>query len=144
MELQELEALVGRRFPGGTYHIEPYEHWLRADAMLSPELPAGVAHPMYVYFAALGAMGMSLDELFAMVEATADSGVMFGEAGIEQRRPLAVGASYPVDGEIVDVRRKSGKRAGTFDIVGFRLTLRADDGDVVAVSTNSFVFPRRS
>lgn len=144
MEVAQLESLVGRQFPGAQYRIEPYDHWLRADAMLSPDLPPGAAHPMYVFFAAIGAMGMSLDDLFAMAEATADSGVMFGEAGIEQRHGLKVGETYRVSGGIVDVKRKAGQRAGTFDILTFRLELQDSDGEVAAVSTNSFVFPRRS
>jgi len=68
---------------------------------------------------------------------------MFGEAGIELRRPLRIGESYEVSGGITGVVRKEGRKAGVFDIVTFRLELVGEDGAVAAVSTNSFIFPRR-
>ena len=36
----ELEALVGTPFPGGTYTVEPYTNWLTCDCVLAPELAA--------------------------------------------------------------------------------------------------------
>jgi hypothetical protein len=138
-----LGRLVGHRFPGGRFTIEPYEHWLMCDAVSAPPVRAGVANPMYVYYAALGGMGIGLDELFALVGATADDGVMFGEAAIDVVAPLQIGATYEVSGGITDVVRKSGKRAGVFDIVTFALDLANGDGATVATSSNSFVFPRR-
>ena len=141
--LDELRDLIGTPFPDGSFTISPYEHWLCADAVLSPKLPEGVAHPMYGYYTAVAGMGISLDELFAMVGSSAADGPMFGEAGLELRKSMSIGASYTVRGGITDVVRKEGRRAGVFDIVTFRLDVIDADGDVAAVSTNSFVFPRR-
>jgi hypothetical protein len=98
---------------------------------------------MYVYYAALGGMGVSLDEFFAVVEASADDGVMFGEAEISVIEPLKIGSTYRVDGEITSAVRKAGKRAGVFDIVSFELKLTLSERHL-ATSTNSFVFPRRA
>ena len=141
--LQELEALVGKPFPGGSYTIEPYRHWLFSAASGAAPTSAGVAHTMEVYYGALAGMGLSVDELFSLVVASADDGPMFGEATMEVERPLEVGATYTVTGGIVDVTRKEGRKAGVFDIVTFRLELAEADGAVAAVSTNSFIFPRR-
>ena len=141
--IDQLEALVGMEFPDGEYTIEPYEHWLCADAVLSPELPAGVAHPMYGYYVAIRGMGKSLDEVFSDAGSSAAEGPMFGEAGLEFTRPLQVGATYTVKGRYTSAVRKEGRRAGVFDIVGFELDIVDADGDVVATSTNSFVYPRR-
>lgn len=143
MDEQALHEIVGARFPGGEFTIEPYEHWLMCDAVGAEPVRSGVANPMYVYYGALGGMGISLDELFAMVGATADDGVMFGEAKIESTRPLRIGDTYSVSGGITDIVRKSGKRAGVFDIVTFALDVTDDAGVAVGRSTNSFVFPRR-
>src|SRR5438874_1720264 len=144
IELARLEDLVGTRFPGGTYTIEPYVHWLMSDATLDlPPRNEGVAGPMWVYYGALAGMGMSVDDLFTLVGATAADGPMFGEAEIEVLRPLQIGATYAVSGAITNVQRKEGRRAGVFDIVTFRLELADEDGAVAGVSTNSFVFPRR-
>ena len=139
--VEALEGVVGTRFPGGRVTLESYEHWLACDAVEASALPRGGAHPMFGYYLALRGMGISLDDLFALVGATADSGVMFGEARLELIRPLSVGAEYEVSGEIESVERKEGRRAGVFDLVTFRLDV-ADDAGPVVVSTNTFVFPR--
>ena len=144
MTLADLERLVGVEFPVGEFTIEGYEHWLAADAVDSPPLPAGVAHPMYAYYAALGGMGLTLDELFAMVGSSAADGPMFGEAGLEFREVMRVGGTYRVEGGITGVARKTGKRAGVFDIVSFELRVVDPSGTVAAVSANSFIFPRRT
>ena len=144
MDVDELRSVTGYEFPGGEVTVEPYEHWLACDAVLAEPTRSGPANPMYVYYAALAGMGISLDELFALVGATADDGVMFGEAGIEVHEPLVVGATYRVSGTITDIERKSGRRAGVFDIVSFALELHDDAGRHVGTSTNSFVFPRGS
>jgi hypothetical protein len=144
MDEAALSEVVGHTYPGGAFTIVPHEHWLTCDAVEAEPTRTGIAHPMYVYYAALGGMGISLDELFALLDASADDGVMFGEAGIDIRTPLAVGATYGVRGEITAAVRKSGRRAGVFDIVTFVLDVLADDGAVVATSTNGFVFPRRA
>lgn len=141
--VEELEALVGKPFPGGHYTIEPYRHWLMQDAVGAPAAREGTASPMEAYYGALAGMGMSVDELFRLVGATADDGPMFGEAEIEVRRPLVIGETYRVSGAMTGVVRKEGRKAGVFDIVTFRLELVGGDGEVAAVSTNSFIFPRR-
>lgn len=141
--VEELEALIGKPFPGGEYTIEPYRHWLMQDAVGARPTRAGAASPMEAYYGALAGMGLSVAELFALVGATADDGPMFGEAGIDVRRPLQIGATYRVSGAITGVVRKEGRKAGVFDIVTFRLELVDEDGGLAAVSTNSFIFPRR-
>lgn len=145
MDEQALKRVVGHRFPGGRFTVAPYEHWLACDAVGAPATREGVAHPMFLYYAALGGMGIDLDALFALVGATADDGVMFGEATIDIVVPLRVGATYDVRGAVTDIARKHGRRAGVFDIVTFVLdVVDSDDDVVVGTSTNSFVFPRRS
>lgn len=134
---------MGKPFPGGSYTIEPYRHWLFVDASGAEPTREGTAHPMEVYYGALAGMGLSVDELFALVSASADDGPMFGEAELEVVKPLQVGATYSVTGAIVGVTRKEGRKAGVFDIVKFRLELTDEVGELAAVSTNSFIFPRR-
>lgn len=139
---EQLAALVGHVLPGGVTTIHPHRHWLVRDVLLGDRLSDDLAHPLFVYLAT-DSMGVTWDELFAICGATADDGPMFGEHETELFRPLTVGATYAVNGEIVSALRKSGRRAGVFDIVEYRLTLSANDGTVVATTANSIVFPRR-
>lgn len=140
----ELEALVGWQFPGGSYTVEPWRVWLTNDVIGAPQRTDGVAHPMFCYYAAMAGLGISIDEMFTLCHASAADGPMFGESDIQQLRPLEVGATYTVRGEITSAVRKQGARTGTFDIVAFQLEVVAPDGDVSSIVSNSFIFPRRS
>jgi hypothetical protein len=145
----ELAPLVGRGFPGGSYTVHLWRAWLLADAVLAepPSLQGGgdqVAHPLFAWMAATGAMGITWDELFAWFGATAADGPVFGEHETTLHRPLRVGATYRVTGGIVSAERKVGRRTGTFDVVGYAMDLHdGGDGAHVATCWNSIVFPRR-
>lgn len=141
--LADMQALVGRRFPGGTFTVDPWRAWLIADAVL--DRPGGqVAHPLFVWLAATGAMGMTWDELFAWFGARAADGPMFGEHETTVHHPLRVGGTYRISGRITAVERKVGRSTGAFDVVGYQLELHdAIDGTHVATCWNSIIFPRR-
>src|SRR5262249_38504282 len=99
--------------------------------------------PMYGYMGALCGMGVTFDELFAMMGATAEDGPMLGEAEIDFLGDLRTDVNYQVRGEIVDVVRKSGRRVGTFDILTLKFEV-LDGEQVLARSIHSMVFPRAS
>ncbi|WP_409333151.1 hypothetical protein [Trujillonella humicola] len=145
----DLDGQVGRAFPGGTYTVHPWRAWLLADTVLAPppSLRDGgeqVAHPLFAWMAATGAMGITWDELFAWFGATAADGPVFGEHETTLHRPLRVGAGYRVSGGIVSAERKVGRRTGVFDVVGYSMDLHDEsDGAHVATCWNSIVFPRR-
>jgi hypothetical protein len=145
----DLRAAVGRTFPGGEYTVHPWRAWLLADTVLAQ--PASlttdkpqVAHPLFAWMAATGAMGISWDELFSWFGAAASDGPVFGEHETTLHRPLHVGGTYRVSGGIVSAERKVGRRTGVFDIVGYSMDLHdGNDGGHVATCWNSIVFPRR-
>lgn len=138
-------GLVGREFPGGDYTLTASRAWLIADA-LGDDPWDPTPHPVLAWMAGVGAMGVTWDELFAWFGATADDGPMFGEHRTTMHRPLTGGATYRVSGRIVSVQRKSGRRAGVFDVVAYELDLHLSDdpaGELVARCHNSIVLPRR-
>jgi acyl dehydratase len=99
---------------------------------------------MYGYYAAIVGMVPSLDDIFSAAHSSAEEGPMFGEAGLEFRRPLRVGSTYRVEGGFTDAQRKESRRLGFMDLVTFELRLVDDDGEVAVISSNTFVFPRGS
>lgn len=147
MTIPSVEALrseiVGFRFPSGSLSVEGYENWLACDSLASPQLPDEVLHPGWILIGGFRGMGISLTELFALVGASEDDGVMFGETTIEQTKPLRVGHSYVVEGEILDLVRRTGSRLGLFDLVNFQVRVLDGEGNLAASSTNTFVVPRR-
>jgi hypothetical protein len=141
--MKEYTHLIGHRLPGGRYRLPEYLAWLWADAVLAEPDP-NVAHPALAYFVAMQGAGVSIQDIFDLFGADADSGVMFGEQTLEFGGELRPGAEYDVSGEITDVVRKEGKRAGVFDRVTFALELRTnDEPDPLARSISTWIFPRK-
>ncbi len=134
--------LVGRKLPGATYTLPEYLTWLWHDTILVPPDPE-TAHPSLGYFVGMQGVGLSIGELFDLMEATADSGVMFGETSLDFASTLRPGATYLCEAEIVDVERKHGRRAGTFDKMTFEIRVRdAESKEPVVTCSNTWVFPR--
>lgn len=143
ISLEHLQELVGRELPGGSFDLEHYRNWLTNDVIGSPQRSDDLAHPMFCYYVAMGGMGLSIAELFALAHSSADEGPMFGECDMEVLVPLRTAMSYEVRGEITGVTRKQGAAIGTFDLLTFRLEVVTPGGEVAGVCTNSFIFPRQ-
>jgi acyl dehydratase len=144
---EELEALVGTSFPGGTFEVseeknDAFVRAVHADAE-AQGLSGGFAHPMFGHMAAHAGKGVDVGQFFEMCGASLEDGVVFGEGGLDFHAPLRAGVTYSVTGEIVAVARKTGARTGTFDAVTTRLEMRDPDGGLVVVSTETTIFPRR-
>lgn len=133
--------LVGHRFPGGTVTVEPYEAWLGHDAMRSPSLGTHTLDPLWILVVGLRGMGTDIAGVIELAGAGPDDGVLFGELGLRQDAPLRPGVQYDVQGGIVDVVRREGRRAGVFDTLAFELELY-EAGTTVAAVSSSFLFPR--
>ena len=143
MLASDYSHLVGHRFPGGTYAIAEYVNWLWEDCILA-EHDNALAHPSLGYFVAMAGLGVSIGEVMALLDGSPDSGVMFGENELEFHGSLRAGATYECEGEITGVERKTGKRAGVFDKLTFRIQVRERGASVPSVvCTNTWIFPRR-
>jgi hypothetical protein len=137
-------SALGRPFPGGSFVIEPWEAFLVADAVAADEISQHSVHPIQNYFAALGAAGVTLDEMFGWCLSAASEGPMLGSTRLELSRPLEVGVCYVVEGSFLSVERKRGARAGVFDIAIFQLTIRDLDAQLVSRTECSLIFPRKA
>lgn len=141
--MSDYSHLVGHRFPGGRFTLSPHLAWLWADCALAEPDP-DTAHPTLSYYAAMQGCGISIQEMFDLLDADADSGVMFGETVLEYHGTLVPGDTYEIEGAIVAVERKHGRRAGTFDKMSFQISGRREgEAEPLFQVTNTFVFPRR-
>lgn len=139
---EDLRALAGYRFPGGAVRIPAYENAVLCDVILDEAEAGGIANPLYCYLTPGAGMGISLDALFAIVGASAADGPMHGESELELHEPLLVDTDYRIEGEIIDVVRKRGRKIGAFDTLRYRLAILQGDTEVAA-TTNIIVIPRR-
>lgn len=142
------ERLVGLQFPEGVSEIGRHEAWLGHQAMAAPGDDAGELHPLWPMVVGMRGMGLSVSQLSELAEMKSEDSLLFGELKITQDKPLAVETKYVVQGEIIGLDRREGRRAGVFDVVTFELKLftqgNASAEHAVATVRNSFVFVRRT
>ena len=141
--LEEVRALVGRRFPGGSYRISRWENVLLHDVVEFAPPDGGIVHPIGLFHVPLAGCGWTYDEIFALCQAESPEAVRAGEYDWTFHEPLREGHTYDVSGEFTDVERKRGRQVGVFDRVTFRLELTdRESGKVAATVSNSWLFLR--
>lgn len=136
-----LEHLVGSRVPGGEYSIAGYESWLARDALCAAASLR--PHPVMAFIGVQRGMGLSVAELFRLLESDVNDGPMLAQSTVELNCDLEAERTYAVEGEVTGLVRKKGAALGTFDLVTCRFDLLdAQDGDQVATVTNVYAIRR--
>ena len=137
----ELRALVGHRFPGGSYRVEHWENWLLTDCTGAPPPPDDLVHPIALFHVPIQGVGTSITELFALGRAGGAGSVGLLGYDWEYFAPLREGVEYAIDGGIVEAERTVTDEGAINDRVAFQIDLR--DGEThVARITNRWVFRR--
>jgi hypothetical protein len=140
---QELQALVGYRFPGGTVTIAHWENVLLSDVMGVPPLPDGLVHPAALFHVSVAGAGLGIGEIFELFRAESDEAVRGGEFHWVFHDQLREGTPYDAAGEVVSVERKVSRKLGPMDAVTFRFELcDAATGAAVAEARPTWLFLR--
>jgi hypothetical protein len=140
---EEMQALRGRRLPGGSIMIERWENTLFCDVMGVAPAPDGLAHPAFLFHLPLRGAGITIAQILALGRAETEEAVRAGEYHWELHAPLRVDVPYRVTGSVASVERKRGRRAGLMDAVTFRIEMqREDDGTPVATTHTTCLFLR--
>jgi hypothetical protein len=143
VDLGQMQSLVGRRFPGGSYTVERWENVLLHDVVEQPPPSDTLVHPIGLFHVPLAACGWTYAEIFEICAAESDEAVRAGEYTWELHEPMREGRRYDVTGEFTGVERKTGRRGGVFDKVTFRLDLTDHaTGARTATVSNSWLFLR--
>lgn len=140
--IEEMQSLVGRPFPGGTFTIEPWENVLLSDVMGVEPLPDSIAHPAYLFHAPLAGAGVRIGDIFELCHAESEEAVRAGEYRWVIHRPLRVGTTYRMSGGFAGVERKQGRRGGLMDMVTFEIDVRDEDDELVASTVSMWIFLR--
>jgi hypothetical protein len=140
--LEQMQEVVGHRFPGGTYTIENWENVLMSDATGVPPLPDGIAHPALLFHVPLAGVGTRVADIFELCHAESDEAVRAGEYRWVLHEPLRVGVTYRMSGEFLGVERKEGRRGGLMDIVTFVIELHDESDRPTAEAIGSWIFLR--
>lgn len=149
--VEQLQALVGHRFPGGTYRVAHWENWLLTDCTGRSPLPDTLVHPIVLFHAPILGAGTSIAELFRLGGASGASGSV-GLLGYdwEYLQPLREDVEYQVTGGIIAAERHTAPSGAIADRVAFQIELHEPDqtgrtgqpGPLVARVTNRWQFRR--
>jgi hypothetical protein len=136
VDIEELEALAGHTFPGGTRRIEHWENWLLTDCTGTPQLPDALVHPIALFHIPIQGAGTSIAELFELGGVSGPGSVGLDGYDWEYFQPLREDVEYGVTGGVVEVERCQTAKGHTYDRFVFVIELKGDQGEMVARVTN--------
>jgi hypothetical protein len=133
---ESMRALVGHRFPGGTYRIEHWENFLLSEATGIDPLPDRLAHPAHLFHVAINGVGTSISELFRLAHSGPEGPVSIDYYDWRIHDPLREAETYCLSGGITDFRRTA--RGGSPTRDSFTYEIELDDTDGVRVAEVAF------
>jgi hypothetical protein len=139
--VEEIKALVGHRFPGGSYTIAHWENFLLTECTGSAPLPDDLAHPAALFHVPILGAKTSIGEMFALGQADSDSSIGIESYDWEFYEPLREEHAYRVDAEIVEADRRE-NNGRTFDRIAFRFDLKNENGAPAARTTITWHYNR--
>lgn len=122
--VEQIRALVGHEFPGGTYTIAHWENFLLTECTGAAPLPDGIVHPVALFHVPILGAGTSIAEMFALGHAESDSSIGIESYDWRIHQPLKEDVEYRVSGTITEADRRTSER-GIWDRIQFRFDLGA-------------------
>jgi len=139
--LDEIRALVGRPFPGGTYTIAHWENFLLTECTGSAPLPGDMAHPVAMFHVPILGAGTSIGEMFALGQADSNASIGIESYVWDFFETLREEHLYRIDGAITEADRiETSERV--YDRIAFRFELRNADNTIAATSTITWHYNR--
>ena len=127
-----MRALVGHRFPGGTYCIEHWENFLLSEATGIEPLADRLAHPAHLFHVAINGVGTTISELFRFADSGPGEPVSIDYYDWRIREPLREEETYSLSGGITDFTRSAREGAPTRDSFPYEIDLDDSTGARVA------------
>ena len=123
--------------PGGTFTLTAQTRRRFAGAVLGDPAADPSVDALWIFTSGLPGMGTDLVEVFASVGCSmTEDGPMLGGTEFEIHRPIEVGVPYRAIGRVLGVERKTGRRAGVFDLLRVRVELSDEQGEACLLYTS--------
>lgn len=133
---EDLQRIVGHRFPGGSYLVQHWENFLLTECTGAQLLPDGMVHPVVLFHMPILGSGTSISEMFALGMAESDYSISIESYDWEMFEPLREERVYRVDGHVLSAeRRLTGGPRGPFDRIVFQFEIAEPDGVLAARTT---------
>lgn len=122
-----MRALVGHRFPGGTYRIEHWENYLLSEATGIAPLPDRLAHPAHLFHVAINGVGTSISDLFRLASSGPAGPVSIDYYDWRIHAPLREEETYSLSGGITDFTRSAREGSPTRDSFTYEIDFHNND-----------------
>lgn len=143
--LPTIEDLAGelheRSLPGGEIVIEKYEAVIGDQALRATPSTDGVAHPIWFVIASLRGIGITVDELCAMMHTRTTDTLLFGSCSVVQDRSLRAGERYRTTARIGEIASRTTRDGSRLDSVEVEVGVHDDAGQAGSVSS-TYLFKR--
>ena len=103
---EEIEALVGHKFPGGEYTIEHWENFLLTECTGADLLPDAMVHPVALFHVPILGCNTSIAEMFALGQAESDFSIGIESYDWEIFAPLFEDTCYQISGRVTEAGRR--------------------------------------
>jgi hypothetical protein len=130
---EDMLALVGHRFPGGTYQIEHWENFLLSEATGIAPLPDALAHPVHLFHVPINGVGTSITELFQLAQVDRAAPVSIDYYDWTIHTPIREGEPYTLSGGITAYDRTENEGAPTVDSLTYEIEVHSRDGKLAAL-----------
>jgi len=138
----EITALVGHRFPGGSYTIEHWENFLLTGCTGAEPLPDGIAHPVALFHVPITGAKTSIAEMFELGQAESNLSIIPEYYDWEMFEPLREEVAYDITGEIIAAERRNVPDSHSYDWIQFCFEMRSPDKVLSARTTMAWQFTR--
>ena len=142
--LEEITALAGHQFPGGTYKIEHWENFLLTGCTGAELLPNGIVHPVALFHVPILGAKTSIAEMFELGRAESNLSIIPESYDWEMFEPLKEEVTYDISGKIVTAQRRQNDQGSTYDWVQFRFEITSPEKVLSARTTMAWQFTRNT
>jgi hypothetical protein len=142
--VEEITALAGHQFPGGTYKIEHWENFLLTGCTGAELLPNGMVHPVALFHVPILGAKTSIAEMFELGRAESDLSIIPESYDWEMFEPLKEEVTYDISGKIITAERRQNDQGNTYDWVQFRFEISSPEKVLSARTTMAWQFTRNT
>ncbi|MEH6592884.1 MAG: hypothetical protein V7746_21630 [Halioglobus sp.] len=139
---EEITALVGHQFPGGSYKIEHWENFLLTACTGAELLPNGIVHPVALFHVPILGAKTSIAEMFELGQAESDLSIIPEYYDWEIFESLREEITYDICGKVIAAERRHTEQGQTYDWVQFCFEMTSPEKVLSARATMAWQFTR--